>query len=98
MQYDSILNSESKDSMDIMDMGKDEPAKRRKSWDNPQPEERSSRSVEVIAYGNDGSTIIFESLKEAADFFGLKRVDTLRRYIDNDWPMPDGTTFCDYLL
>ena len=57
----------------------------------------TSRNTRIIAYGADGSVIRFDSLAEAAEFFELKRVDTLRRYIDNSWPMPDGTTFCDYL-
>ena len=74
------------------------PQRREKSdWDGKGVHSKS-RNTRVIAYGADGSVIRFDSLAEAAEFFGLKRVDTLRRYIDNSWPMPDGSTFCDYLL
>ena len=73
------------------------PLRRAKSdWDGKGVTD-TSRNTRIIAYGADGFVIRFDSLAEATEFFGLKRVDTLRRYIDNNWPMPDGTTFCDYL-
>ena len=75
----------------------DRERRREKSdWDGNAP--GRCRNTKVIAFGADGSTVIFESLKEAAEFFGFERTDTLKRYIDNAFPMPDGTTFCDYLI
>ena len=67
-------------------------------WDGKSVRQDNNRNTRVIAYGADGSVIIFDSLAEATAFFGLKRVDTLRRYIDKNWSMPDGSTYCDYLL
>ena len=68
----------------------------KKDWDGTSP--GKARNTRIIAFCQDGSTIIFDSQQEAALFFDLGRIDTLRRYIDNGFPMPDGTTFCDYLL
>ena len=82
-----------KDNIALSD--KRRPAK--SDWDGNTPAS-TPRNTRVVAFGADGSTVVFSSLKEAADFFELRRVDTLRRYIDNGWPMPDGTTFCDYLV
>ena len=57
-----------------------------------------ARNTRIIAFGSNGETIIFDSIKEASDFFGFERTDTFKRYIDSSFPMPDGTTFCDYLV
>ena len=71
--------------------------KPKSDWDGKTKIQRN-RNTGVIAFGADGYVIRFDSLAEASEFFGFKRVDSFRRYIDNNWPMPDGTTYCDYLL
>ena len=69
--------------------------KAKSDWDGSSP--GKARNTRVIAFCRDGSTIIFDSLQECAAFFGIRRTDTLKNYIDNAFPMPDGSTFCDYL-
>ena len=61
------------------------PRRAKSDWDGKGVTD-TARNTRIIAYGADGSVIRFDSLAEATEFFGLKRVDTLRRYIDNNWP------------
>lgn len=52
----------------------------------------------VLAYFADGSTLLFESKKEAKEFFGLNRIETVTQYINTGNPLPDGTTTLDEAL
>ena len=70
--------------------------KKKSDWDGTSP--GAARNQKIIAFAQDGSTIIFDSLQECTDFFDLKRIDNLKRCIERGYPMPDGSTFCDYLL
>lgn len=53
------------------------------------------RKKGVVAFFADGSTVRFDTYEEAKDFFGLKRIDTLRKYIETGNPLPDGKTTLD---
>lgn len=53
------------------------------------------KKKEVIAYFPDGSTVRFSTYEECKEFFGLKRVDYVSKYIESGECIPNTSVYID---
>lgn len=56
---------------------------------------KTFRKHPVLAYFADGTTVLFNTYEECKEFFGLKRIETVKRYIETGNTLPDGSTTLD---
>lgn len=57
-----------------------------------------ANAKKVIAWLEDGCTVIFDSKSEARDFLGLERIEQVNYYIESGCTLPDGKTTIDEAL
>lgn len=57
-----------------------------------------ANAKKVIAWLDDGCTVIFDSKSEARDFLGLERIEQVNYYIESGCTLPDGKTTIDEAL
>lgn len=70
----------------------------KKEETKPKEKNESKRNhlAPVLAFFSDGSTILFDSKTEVKEFFNLRTVDDVTRYLETGSVLPDGSTTLDY--